>query len=140
MIGFDNAATREDRWKADKFTAFPEVLEMFNNHCAKNYTPDDFHAIDETLYPTCGRVILKIYNKDKPAKYGLKFRSLGSSRKAYVYYKIPYGCKSKEISDSYIGDTFTLVKRIVDGYERNDYSLRGTNISMDRYYTSIQNI
>ena len=31
----------------------------------------------------------------------------------------------------------TLVKRIVEGYEQNDYPLRDSNISMDQYYTSI---
>ena len=31
----------------------------------------------------------------------------------------------------------TLVKRIVEGYETNGFNLSGTNISMDRYYTSI---
>ena len=31
----------------------------------------------------------------------------------------------------------TLVKQIVEGYEQHGYSLKGTNISMDRYYTSI---
>ena len=30
-----------------------------------------------------------------------------------------------------------LVKRIVEGYEQHGYSLKGTNIFMDRYYTSI---
>ena len=29
------------------------------------------------------------------------------------------------------------MKRIVEGYEEHGYSLKGTNISMDRYYTSI---
>ena len=31
----------------------------------------------------------------------------------------------------------TLVKRIVEGYETNGFNLSGTNISIDRYYTSI---
>ena len=31
----------------------------------------------------------------------------------------------------------TLVKRIVEGYKTNGFNLSGTNISMDRYYTSI---
>ena len=31
----------------------------------------------------------------------------------------------------------TLVKRIVEGYETNGFNLSGTNILMDRYYTSI---
>ena len=67
----------------------------------------------------------------------MNFGSLDSSRKSYVYYTIPYGGKPKKVTGSYIGYNFTLVKRIADGYERNRYSLRGANISMDRYYTSI---
>ena len=39
-------------------------------------------------YPTRGGVSFKTYNKDKPAKYGLNFRSC--SRHRYVYYTIPY--------------------------------------------------
>ena len=52
MITFNDSTTRNDRWKKDKFSAFREVLEMFNKQCARNYLPDDFLAIDETLYPT----------------------------------------------------------------------------------------
>ena len=52
MITFGDSTTRNDRWKKDKFSAFREVLEMFNKQCARNYLPDDFLAIDETLYPT----------------------------------------------------------------------------------------
>ena len=67
----------------------------------------------------------------------MNFGSLGSSRKSYVYYTLPYCGKPKKITDSYIGDNFTLLKQVVDGYERNGYSLRAANISMDRYYTII---
>ena len=53
-------------------------------------SPDDYIAIDETLYATRGGISFKTYNKDKPAKYGLNFRSLGSSRRPYnlLYYAI----------------------------------------------------
>ena len=137
MIVFDDAASRSERWKTDRFAAFRDIFEKFNNNCAKNMAPDDFLAIDETLYPTRGGVSFKTYNKDKPAKYGLNFRSLGSSRHPYVYYTIPYTGKPEEVTDAHIKDTMTLVKRIVEGYETNGFNLSGTNISMDRYYTSI---
>lgn len=107
MIVFDNAATRDDWWKTDKFTIFREVFELLDNQCAKNYTPHYFLVIDETLYPTRRRVIFKTYNKNKPGKYGVNFRSLGSSRKTYIYYAIPYCGKPKEITDSYIGASYT---------------------------------
>ena len=46
-------------------------------------SPDDYIAIDEILYPTRGGISFKTYNKDKTAKYGPNFRSLGSSRRPY---------------------------------------------------------
>ena len=48
-----------------------------------------------------------------------------------------YTRKPVEVTESHIKDTLTLVKRIVEGYEQHGYSLEGTNISMDCYYTSI---
>ena len=84
MLCFDDRDTREERWKTDRFAAFREIFEMVNKACARNMTPDDFLAIDETLYPTRGGISFKVYNKDKPAKYGLNFRSLGSARRGYI--------------------------------------------------------
>ena len=100
-------------------------------------SPDDYIAIDETLYLTRDGISFKKYNKDKPAKYGLNFRSLDSFRRPYIYYTVPYTWNPVEGTESYIKGTLTLVKRIVEGYEQHGYSLKGTNISMDRYYTSI---
>ena len=99
-------------------------------------SPDDYVAIDQT-YPIRGGISFKTYNKDKPVKYGLNFRGLGSSRRPYIYYTVPYTGKPVEVTESHVKDTLTLVKRILEGYEQHDYLLKGTNISMDCYYTSI---
>ena len=99
-------------------------------------SPDDYIAIDET-YPTRDGISFKTYNKDKPAKYGLNIKSLGSSRRPYIYYSVPYTGKPVELTESHIKETLTFVKRIVEGYEQHGYSLKCTNISMDRYFTSI---
>ena len=72
---------------------------MFSKQCARNYSLDDFLPIDETLYPTQGSIGFKTYNKYKPAKYRLNFRSLESPRKACVYYTIPYCGKPEVITD-----------------------------------------
>ena len=48
-----------------------------------------------------------------------------------------YTRKLVEVTESHINDTSTLVKRIVEGYDQHGYSLKGANISIDRYYTSI---
>ena len=42
-----------------------------------------------------------------------------------------------EVTESYIKDTLTLVKRTVEGYEQHGYSLKVTKISIDRYYTPL---
>ena len=65
------------------------------------------------------------------------FRNLGSSRRRYIYYTVPYTGKPVEVTERYIKDTLTLVKQIVEAYEQHGYSLKGTIISMDCYYTSI---
>ena len=137
MISFDDANMRQEQWSTDRFAAFRKILEEFNKCYPKNMSPDDYIAIDETLYPKRGATSFKTYNKDKPAKYGLHFRSLGSSRHPYIYYTVPYTGKPVEITESHIKDTLTLVTRIVEGYEQHGYSLKGSNISMDCYYTSI---
>ena len=84
-------------------------------------SPDDYIAIDETLYLTRDGISFKTYNKDKPAKYGLNFRSLGSSRHPYIYYTVPYTGKPVEVTESHIKDTLTLKKRIVEGYEQTTW-------------------
>ena len=63
-------------------------------------SPDNYIAIDETLYPTRGGISFKTYNKDKSAKYGLKFRSRGSSRRPYIYYTVPYTGKPVEVTEA----------------------------------------
>ena len=90
MLRFDDAETREERWKTDRFAAFRGIFDMVNKMCARNMSPDNFLAIDETLYPTRGSISFKIYNKDKPSKYGLNFLKFRKclSRKHHVHCSI----------------------------------------------------
>ena len=79
MISFDCANARQEQWQTDRFAAFREIFEEFNKCSAKIMSSDNYIAIDETLYPIRGGISFKTYSKDKPSKYGLNFRSLGSS-------------------------------------------------------------
>ena len=73
MTSFNDTNTRQERWRTDRFAAFREIFEDFNKHCAKNMSPDDYIAIDETLYRTRGGISFKIYNKDEPAQIWSEF-------------------------------------------------------------------
>ena len=100
-------------------------------------SPDDYIVIDKTLYLTRCGILFRIYNKHKTDKYGLCCKKLGSSRRTYIYYTVTHTKNSVEVNENHIKDTLTLVKGTVTGYEQHGNSLKGTKISMDRYYTSI---
>ena len=121
MIFFDDANTRQEQWRTDRCAAFREILEEFNKYYAKNMSPYDYATIDETLYPTRGGISFKTYSKEKPTKCGRNFRSLGSSRRPYIYYTVRYTGSPVEVTESHIKNTLTLVKRIVKGYEQDGY-------------------
>ena len=105
MISFDDANTRQERWRTDRSAPFRGIFDEFNKCCAKNMSPDDYIVVDKTLYQTRGGISFKTYNKDKLAKYGLNFRILGSSRCPYIYYTVPYTGKPVEVTESHIKDT-----------------------------------
>ena len=48
-ISFDNEITRDERWRFDRFAAFPEFFESFNNECMTFMVREDYLSLDETL-------------------------------------------------------------------------------------------
>lgn len=138
VLQFDDARDREDRRSEDKFTAFREFFDEFNQHCAELRIPSELLAIDETLYPYRGKVSMRQYNPNKPAKYGILYRSLSDSTLPYTYNTLPYAGKPSVITErsQYVTGTDNYTKWLVKGAERF-VDLRGRNISLDRYFTSM---
>ena len=58
-IKFDNINTREERFPHDRFSAIRELFEKFNKRCSSVLQPDEFLAIDETLYPCRNQISFK---------------------------------------------------------------------------------
>ena len=137
-IQLDDFTTRPQRWKSDRFAAFREFFRCFNENCAQLRTPLEYLAIDETLYPYQGKIVIRQYNPNKPAKYGILYRSISDSRVPYTYYTLPYAGKPEEITDDseYVTGTDNYTKYLVEGLEQH-VNLQGRNISMDRYFTSM---
>ena len=136
-ISFDDHTTRQDRWKSDRFSAMREIFEQCNTNFAKAVVPDDYLSLDETLYPTRNQISFKQYNPDKPAKYGLLFKSINSARFAYTYQTHVYCGKPEGEPDNtyYVTGTAEYVKMLVQNLAR-EQDLAGRNISMDRLYSS----
>ena len=56
FLAFDDFTTRRERWQSDRFAAFREFLEDFNERCARMRNPSEYLSVDETLYPYRGNV------------------------------------------------------------------------------------
>ena len=115
-------------------------MEDMNKNNASARYPSPYLAIGKTLYPYRGHIGFKQYNPSKPAKYGLLYRSLCDSSISYTYYTLPYSGKPEVIGSDgakfYVTGTDEYTKYLVTEVSKyND--IRGCNISMDRYFTSV---
>ena len=138
VLHFDDYTNRTTRWKNDRFAAARQFFIKFNENCSKNRVPSPYVSIDETLYPYRGKVSMRQYNPNKPAKYGILYRSLSDAVVPYTYYTLPYAGKPNEINDNshYVTGTDKCTEYLVDGLQEH-VDLSGRNISMDRYFTSM---
>ena len=137
-ISFDDPSTRPQRWLKDRFAAFREIFEKFNQQCASSYIPDAYLSLDETLYATRQQINFKTYNKSKPARYGLLYRSICSAERPYIHFTNVYAGKPQDQNSAHYisGGNFELVNKLVDGLGAFQ-NLKGRNISMDRLYGAI---
>ena len=116
QIGFDDSDNRRERWKHDQFAAFRDLFELFNDNCSRYLTPNTFMSLDETLYPMRHQIVFKEYNPDKPAKYGMLFKSINSAGLLYLHHTVVYASKPQiEPSMYYNKGTASYVKSLVNG-------------------------
>ena len=104
-----------------------------------------------TIYHFRNRIAFKIFNKTKPGKYGINYRTLNSSQVAYCYQVNPYAGKPVDVTDPpncgeqncaevtqlfYQPKTLEVVKDLLRpiGWER----LKGCHLTTDNYYTSLE--
>ena len=137
FCNFDDKTNCHDRWKNDKFACMQEIFEAMNSRNASMRCPSALLTVDETLYPYRGHIGFKQYNPQKPAKYGLLYRSLCDSTVTYTYFSLAYAGKPEVVGGNgakfYITDTDEYTKYLVNGLSRYN-SIQGCNISMDRYF------
>lgn len=138
IMQFDDVEDRAERWENDRFAAFRDFFNSFNEQCSKLRIPSEFLSLDETLYPFRGRISMKQYNPNKPAKYGMLYRSISDARLPYTYNTLPYAGKPNVITEEseYVTGTDNYTKYLVKGLERFT-NLKGRNLSIDRYFTSM---
>ena len=60
-ICFDDAITQPQRWKSNRFAAFWEVFEHFNDQCAKHLTRGNYMSINAASYYYLYYMLLSLY-------------------------------------------------------------------------------
>jgi len=138
QIKFDDAATRADRFSHDRFAAMREIFENFNDRCSSVLQPDEYLAIDETLYSCRNQISFKQYNASKPNKYGILYKSVNAVQYPFTFRVVVYSGKpTGEPSPYYVPGILPIVKALVTGLETG-VDMSGRNITMDRLYTSYE--
>ena len=136
-ISFDDGTTRQERWKKRPVYSISKYFSIFCENCSKHIVPDEWLSLDETLFLMRNKISFKQYNKSKPSKYGLLFKSINAVRYSYTFMSLSYCGKPKdETSPFYIAGTENAAKYLVEKLEQH-VDLQGRNLSFDRLYTSI---
>ena len=91
--------------------------------------------IDETLYPYRGQIGIKVYNPNKPARYGLLI-SISDAEVPYTYFSLPYAGKPQAPNEFYVPGTDEKTMYLVENLAKQ-CDITGRNISIDCYFTSI---
>ena len=101
------------------------IIELFG----KTYYPTKNIAIDEGLVPWHGNIHFRVYNLDKPDKFGLKSYQLCDETGYCCVYEL-YTCKRPATKSGHRA-TYDVCMRLM-----NRYLNRGHHLYTDNYYTS----
>ena len=93
------------------------------------YKPHEHISVDEGMVPWRGNLSFKVYNPDKPKKYGMKAYMLCDSDNGYVCQFKLYTGKVTVVSEA--GKTYDMVMNLV-----REYAGKGYHLFMDNFYSS----
>ena len=102
-----------------------ELFEEMNERNARMTHPSPLLVIDETLYSYHRHIGFKQYNPNKPAEYGLLYRSLCDSSIPYTYYSLSYTGKPErelkvQLQSITAGTEFLEKKITIAGAKKHD--------------------
>ena len=137
-ISFVDVTSRPDRFSHDRFAVIRNIFKKFNDRCSTTMQPDEFLALDETLYGCRNQISFKQYNSSKPQKYGLLFKSVNAVKYPFTFRAVVYAGKPTGVLGChYIPGIISIVKALLT-LLLSFVDLCGRNITMDRLYTSVE--
>lgn len=104
------------------------------------YCPSANVSIDESTIGFKGRVIFKVYNKDKPQKWGIKVFVLSDSCNGYVCSILPYMgiATTNFLVRPELLVTSRVVLTLVENIEQSFGNIEGLHVFTDRFYSSLE--
>lgn len=115
------------------------IFDYLNMKCQENFVPGQQIAIDESTVGFKGRIVFKMYNPQKPTKWGLRVYVLADSTTGYVSVMVPYygSCTTLQL----VRPDLPFTARIVlDLCQTLLQSTNGTGFHLytDRFYTGYE--
>lgn len=116
------------------------LIEHIKNKCKLFYTPGNYVSVDESTISFKGKISFRVYNPQKPNKFGMKVFVLSDSENGYMYDFLPYFGKEILIPNSPLLKTTQIVKLLTDSLVYSDphNPISALHVYTDRYYTSPQ--
>ncbi|XP_054259947.1 piggyBac transposable element-derived protein 4-like [Macrosteles quadrilineatus] len=114
------------------------IVDHMKEMCRLFYNPSEHISVDESTISFKGKVSFRIYNPNKPTKFGLKIFVVSDSKSGYLYDFIPYYGKETLIPDTTLLKTTQIVKVLAQSVAMKDpvSPATGLHVYTDRYYTS----
>lgn len=112
------------------------IIRHMKEKCLQHYFPGPNIAIDESTIAFKGRVSFRMYNPQKPTKWGLRVYVLADSETGYISVFEPY--YGKETTDSLIRQDLPFTSRIVIHLcqeLQTKTKATGYHLFTDRFYT-----
>lgn len=114
------------------------IVDHMKSKCQLFYQPRNNVAVDESTISFKGKVSFRVYNPQKPVKFGMKVFVLSDCQNGYIYNFIPYFGKEDLIPNTTLLKTTQIVKVLAESVVFRDPNnpVTGLHIYTDRYYTS----
>ncbi|KAM4544857.1 piggyBac transposable element-derived protein 4-like [Odontesthes bonariensis] len=114
----------------DRLFKIRPVINLIVPQYSKVYGPSKHLSLDEMTIAFKGRSILKMYNPNKPDKYGYKVFVVSEAKSGYVLEWSMYTGQSRP-DESVHGATHLIVRDLM-----TPYTGKGHEVYMDSYYSS----
>jgi hypothetical protein len=115
------------------------VLSYLDKKFREYYVPENKVSVDESTVGFKGKVSFKVYNKDKPTRWGMKVFVLSESKTGYICAMEPYFGKSTtdRMDRQDLGVTSRIVLHLVSKLKQTYGDVEGLHVFTDRFYTNL---